>query len=146
MRSKTGQMIEDDVFSMVRNSAIASAINGGVYKKDTRPKNSAKEDIVVSFITAGVSSGDYVVGDSVQSGIVLINIYVPKLQSGSSICVKDISRCCTLEKEALNFVNSLTADKSDYAFLLAQTIYTEDDKDIDQNFVTIRLRFYILDI
>jgi hypothetical protein len=51
-----------------------------------------------------------------------------------------------LETLASQWVESLTADKSDYLFELQQTIYTEAEAEINQHFVVIKLKYQILEI
>ncbi|MCL1937593.1 MAG: hypothetical protein FWF52_04255 [Candidatus Azobacteroides sp.] len=134
--AKTGQQIEDDLFGMVLNSPLASFISGGVYKYGTRPHDSKKEDAVVKFVT-GYNDGDYL-----QNGTVVVNIYVPDVDSnGSGVLLRDIKRCKAVETKASQWVESLTTGQSNYLFRTAQTIYTEEEPEIKQHFVSIRLKF-----
>jgi len=134
--AKTGQQIEDDVYGMVKNSSLASFISGGVYKYDIRPRDSKKEDAIVKFVTGNVTQ------NPLQSGTVVVNIYIPDFDPfENGVLVRDISRCTAIEAAANKWVESLTADKSDYLFELAQTIYTDEEPKINQHFVSIRLRF-----
>ena len=132
--TKTGQQVEDDIYGIVKTSPLASIINGSVYKFGTRPRDSKSEDAVVKFVTG--------YDGQIQSGTVVINIYVPDFDaSGNGVLVRDITRCTEIEIAANKWVDSLTADKSDYIFRLSQTIYTEEEPEIKQHFVSIRLRF-----
>ena len=133
---KTGQQVEDDVYGFLKSSPLASFISGKVYKFGMRPRGSEKEDAIVKFVTG------YDNADPIQSGTVVINIYVPDFDPfENGVLVRDISRCTAIENVANKWVNSLTADKSDYYFRTAQTIYTEEDAEIKQHFVSIRLKF-----
>ena len=135
--TKTGQQIEDDIFSLLKESELKLFVGGGLYKYGTRPYKSTSEDIIVKFVTA--------LDDEVQEGVVVVNIYVPDIDahdSGSHI--KDIPRCKQIEIKANEWIKSLTADKSDYLFSLSQSIYTEQEADINQHFITVRLKFKIL--
>jgi len=132
--TKTGQQVEDDIYGMVKNSPLVSIINGKVYKYGTRPRDSKKEDAVVRFVTGFDSQ--------IQSGTVVINIYVPDFDAfQDGLLVRDITRCTEIEVAANKWIDSLTVEKTDYNFKLSQTIYTEEEPEINQHFVSIRLRF-----
>jgi len=132
--TQTGQQIEDYVFGLVKNSPLASLINGNVYKFGTRPRDSKKEDAIVKFVTG--------YDGQIQSGTVVINIYIPNIDAfNNGVLVRDITRCSEIEISANQWVESLTACKSDYLFRKAQTIYTEEEPEINQHFVSVRLRF-----
>jgi len=132
--TQTGQQIEDYVFGLVKNSPLASLINGGVYKFGTRPRDSKKEDAIVKFVTG--------YDGQIQSGTVVINIYVPDIDAfNNGVMVRDIRRCIEIETTANEWIESLTAENSDYMFRKAQTIYTEEEAEINQHFVSIRLKF-----
>lgn len=134
--TKTGQQIENDIYELVKNSPLASLIDGKVYKFGTRPKDSKKEDAVVKFV-----QGE---DDQIQSGTVVINLYVPDFDPyENGVLVRDITRCTELEVLSNKWVKSLTPDKSSYIFRLAQTIHTQEEPDINQHFVSIRLRFKV---
>jgi len=134
--SKTGQQIEDDIYGFVKNSPLASFISGEVYKYGMRPRDSKKEDAIVKFVTG------YNTENPLQDGTVVVNIYVPNIaQRKNGVLVRDITRCTVIEIEANKWVDSLTASKSNYLFSKAQTIYTEEEPEINQHFVSIRLKF-----
>ena len=132
--TKTGQQVEDDIYGMVKNSPLVSIISGKVYKYGTRPRDSKKEDAVVKFVTGFDSQ--------IQSGTVVINTYVPDFDAfQNGVLVRDITRCTEIEVAANKWIDSLTVEKTDYNFRLSQTIYTEEEPEINQHFVSIRLRF-----
>ena len=132
--TKTGQQVEDDIYGMVKNSPLVSIINGKVYKFGMRPRDSKKEDAVVKFVTGFDSQ--------IQSGTVVINIYVPDFDAfQNGVLVRDITRCTEIEVAANKWIDSLTVEKTDYNFKLSQTIYTEEEPEMNQHFVSIRLRF-----
>jgi len=132
--TKTGQQVEDDVYGLVRNGPLAPLLSGGAYKFGMRPKGSAKEDAVVRFVQGH--------DGQVQSGTVAVNIYVPDLDAhGNGVMVRDVARCAEIEAAANGWAKTLTAEKSNYAFRLAQTISTEEEPEIGQHFVSVRLRF-----
>lgn len=132
--TKTGQQIEDDIYGLVKDSPLALLVSGGVYKFGTRPKNSTKEDVIVKFVQGYDSQ--------IQSGTVVINIYIPDFDAfDNGDFVRDITRCGQIEIAANAWVDTLTAGKSNYKFKKAQTIRTEEEPDINQHFVTIRVKF-----
>ena len=134
--SKTGQEIEDDVYGFVKDSPLALLISGDVYKDGVRPRDSEKEDAIVKFVTG------YDGADPIQGGTVVINIYVPDADPyKNGVLVRDIKRCKEIEIAANEWVESFTVAKSNYKFKKAQTICTVAEPDINQHFVSIRLRF-----
>lgn len=130
----TGQQIEDSIYRLLKNSSLQGLISGGVYKFGTRPKDSKKEDAVVKFVTG--------LPGQIQTGSVVVNIYVPDVDyTGTGVLVKDIARCTDLEVAADAWVETLTVEKSDFQFKLMNTIYTEAESEIEQHFVSVRLKF-----
>lgn len=135
MATKTGQQVEDDIYRIVKESPLPSLVSGDLYYFGMRPRDSKLEDIVVKFVTG--SDGQ------IQTGTVVVNIYVPDFDpfEDTGVLVRDITRCTELEAAANEWVESLTAAHSDYQFRKAQTIYTEEEAELEQHFVTIRLKF-----
>ena len=115
--AKTGQQIEDDIYALVKDSSLPSLISGTVYKFGMRPKDAKTEDAIVKFVTG--------LAGQIQDGVIVVNIYVPDFDAyNDGIMRKDI-----------------TAEKSDYKFKLAQTIYTAEEPELNQHFVSVRLKF-----
>jgi hypothetical protein len=134
--NKTGQQIEDDIFGMVKTGPLASLVNGVVYKFGTRPRDSQKEDIIVKFVEG--------FDGQIQDGTVVVNIYVPNVDSfPNGVFVRNITRLKAIEIAADAWVRTLTTGVSDYRFRLSHTIQTVEDFDINQHFVTIRLKFQL---
>ena len=127
---KTGSQVEADIYRLVKTSAIATAISGGVYRDGTRPKDSKLEDAIVIFITA--------LDGQNQFGEVNINIYVPQ-KSFTGSTIKDLKRCTELEVICQQFFDSLPTNN--YLFSLGGVIYTGEQYDIDQHYVNVKLRF-----
>lgn len=135
----TGTKVESDVFAMVKGSALETAINGGVYHAGTRPRDSKSEDIVVRY-----SSGSSV---GVQSGIVSVFIYVQDIAPFSDgVFVKDGERVLQLEALASDWVSTLTADKSNYLFSLADAIATDSQETTHEHVVVIQLYYRYIDL
>lgn len=127
---KTGSQIERDIFHLVKESVISSAINGSVYREGTRPNSSQKEDAIVIFITA--------LDGQVQDGVVSINVYVPNKNYGTYF-LKDIKRCTEIEEICQQFFDSLPTNE--YLFSLGQMISTFKHPEIEQHFVNVKLKF-----
>ena len=82
----------------------------------------------------------------IQTGVVTINIYCPDIDPyENGVLVEDGQRCETLEKAAADWVDSLTAAVSNYKFKLQQTIYTEEEPEIQQHFVVVKLQYEYID-
>ena len=67
---KTDIDIKDDVFMLVKESALAGNISG-IVSKTLRPANSSKEDVVISVLANNNARP--------QSAYVNVNVYVPDL-------------------------------------------------------------------
>lgn len=135
--AKTGKQVQSDVLELLKSGTLPSIISGKVYRNGYRPRNSKLEDAIVIF-TTGLTG-------EIQTGIVTINIYVPDIDPyQNGVLVEDGRRTETLEVAASRWVEALTAGKSDYAFSLQQTIYTESEQDIDQHFVVVKLKYRLL--
>ena len=128
---KTGLEIEADVYTLVKNSAVKTAILGSLYRDGMRPLNATTEDAVVSFL-AGLDG-------EIQSGVLNLNIYTPDIVS-KDFKVKNITRLVALEAIANSFVQSLSIS-SDYIFELDKMIQTFKAEGIDQHFVNARIKF-----
>lgn len=142
--AKTGKEVQSDVLDLFKNSSISSIISGEVYRKGYRPryekKDKAKvlEDAIVIFTTGFPTQ--------IQTGVVTINIYVPDIDPfDNGVFVENGERCDELEKAASEWVDSLTTVVSNYKFKLQQTIYTEEEIDICQHFIVVKLGYEYFD-
>lgn len=134
----TSKQVEGDIFQMLKDSTLPSGISGDVYRLGNRPRDSRKEDAVVGFVTG--------LADQIQSGVVVIHIYVPDIDPfGNGVLVEDGARTEEVERLAQDWVDGLTADKSCYKFSLQQTIHTSPCEDIHQHYVVIRLKYNYFD-
>lgn len=137
--AKTGKQVQGDIYQLLKGSTICSMISGDVYRNGYRPRNSSLEDAVVTF-TAGLP-------DQIQTGVVTVNIYVPDIDPyDNGVFVEDGQRTEELERLAAEWVDSLTAAVSCYAFKLQQTIYTEEEAEINQHFIVVKLGYKYFDI
>ena len=136
--AKTSKQVQGDIYHLLENSPLYSAISGKVYRQGYRPRDSQKEDVVVIF-TTGLT-------DEIQTGVVTINIFVPDIDPyDNGVWVEDGERTEDIEALAQQWVDSLTADKSCYKFKLQQTICTEEESEIRQHFIVVRLRYEYFD-
>ena len=132
--AKTSRQIQGDIYSLLKGSTLCSMISGAVYRQGYRPRDSRLEDAVVIFTTG--------TADQIQSGVVTVNIYVPDIDPyANGVMVENGARTEEIEKLAQQWVDSLTVDRSCYKFRLQQTIYTEEEADINQHFVVIKLKY-----
>ena len=135
--AKTSKQVQGDVYRLLRDSTLYSMISGEVYRGGQRPRDSRNEDAVVIF-TAGLPT-------EIETGVVTVNIFVPDIDPfDNGVLVEDSQRTEELEILAQNWVDSLTAEVSNYKFELQQTIMTDADEETHQHFVVIRLyyRYY----
>lgn len=134
---KTAKEIQDDVWRLLRDSILADELSGGMYKPGYRPRDSRKEDAIVKY-TTGIS-------DQIQEGIVTINIFVPDIDPyNDGVMVEDGNRTTQIERMAQDWVDQIATEVSDYDISLSEPIYTEDEPDIDQHFVVVRLNYRLL--
>lgn len=132
--AKTGKQIQGDIYQLFKDSTLYTMISGDVYRRGYRPRDSRMEDAVVIF-TTGMS-------DQIQTGVVTINIFVPDIDPyDNGVLVEDGERTEVIERLAADWVDSLSADISCYRFKLMQTIYTEEEKEINQHFVVVKLAY-----
>lgn len=132
--AKTSKQVQGDVFQLLKDSTLYTMISGEVYRKGYRPRDSRKEDAVVIF-TAGLPT-------EIQTGVVTVNIFVPDIDPyGNGVSVEDGERTEEIERLAQEWVDSLTAEVSCYKFELQQTIYTEEEAEINQHFVVVKLKY-----
>ena len=131
---RTAKEIQGDIITLLRESALAQSVSGKIYRKGYRPLNSQAEDITVGFVTG--------VAGEIQEGVVVINVYVADIDAiGNGTMVENGARTTEIERLADDWVQSLTASRSDYLFELSQTIYTEAEREVHQHFVSIRLNY-----
>jgi hypothetical protein len=135
---KTAKQIQGDIIALLKDSALAGAVNGRVYHFGYRPRDSKAEDIIVYFSTG--------LQEQIEKGVVGVLIYVPDIGNpDNGVLQEDGRRCEELEIAAAAWVDSLTADKTEYRFKLQQTIYTEAEPEIDQHFVVVKLKYELFE-
>jgi hypothetical protein len=129
---KTEQQIERDFYSFIKDSPLGKAIKGGIYRPGMRPANATTEDLIVKFLSG--------VDEQVQTGIVIINLYVPDVAySTDGRKVKDDARIAELEELILSFVND-NAD-TEYWMKTDGSPTSMLNEDINQHFIYARIKF-----
>jgi hypothetical protein len=132
--AKTGKQVQGDIYGLLKGSTLYSMISGDVYRGGYRPRDSRLEDAVVIF-TAGLP-------DQIQTGVVTVNIFVPDIDPyDNGVFVEDGRRTEEMELLAAEWVKSLSAEVSCYKFRLMQTIHTEEEAEINQHFVVVKLGY-----
>lgn len=132
MATKTEKRIERDFFEFVSNSELAKNISGMVYRKGMRPVGSDKEDIVVKFLSG--------IDEQIQSGIIVLNIYVPDTTIRSTGAkVEDIKRVEELEELALSFIEE--NDSTEYELSKDGTPKSLETEGIEQHFIQVRIKY-----
>lgn len=135
---KTAKQVQSDIITLLKDSPLAAAVSGKVYRAGLRPRDSRKEDLIVIFTTG--------VPDQIQTGVVTLNLYVPDIDPFTNgVFVEDMARTDELERACEVWVESLTARRSNYRFRLTQTIYTEAEPDIRQHFVVVKLQYELFE-
>lgn len=134
MAARTSIQVQGDFYGMLRGSDLAKGLSGEVYRDGLRPRGSRLEDVVVVF-TAGT------VGE-VESGVVTINVFCPDIDPfANGVTVADWGRLDEIEAAAAQWVDTLTASRSDYLIRLKETIHTAADEETHQHFVVVKLSY-----
>ncbi len=132
--AKTSKQVQGDIYRLLRGSELAAGISGDVYRNGMRPRDSRMEDAVVIFTTG--------LPDQIQTGVVTVHIYVPDIDPfGNGVLVEDGDRTEELEMLAQRWADSLTPAVSCYKFRLQQTICTEEEVEISQHFIVVKLKY-----
>lgn len=133
--NRTGYQVLTDVYQLLKGSALAEMVSGGVYYAETRPRDSKDEDIVVGYL-AGVPA-------DLQQIVVNINIFVPDIDPWSNgVLTPDIARLSAIEQAAAQWEESLTvaATGGKYQVSLYDNIHTGEAMVIGQHYVNVQLR------
>lgn len=128
---KTETQIERDFFMFIKNSPIGASIRGDIYRSEMRPANAVTEDAVVKFL-AGYDA-------QIQSGIVLLHVYVPDIVRTDGHKVADKTRIGEIEESIIDFVRN--NDETEYLIETDGTPYSTLNVEIEQHLVVARLKF-----
>lgn len=127
---KTESQIERDFFTFIK-SALGTVIRGDVYRSEMRPANAVTEDAVVKFL-AGTDT-------QIQSGIVLLHVYVPDIAWTDGRNVADKTRIGEIEESIIDFIRN--NDDTEYLIETDGTPYSTLNVEIEQHLVVARLKF-----
>jgi hypothetical protein len=133
--NKTGYQVAGDVYQFVRGSALANAVNGGVYHAGTRPRDSHKEDIVIGFVAGAPAD--------LQELVVNVNVFVPDVDPwNNGVLTPNVARLTELEGIAAEWAESLTVatTEGNYQVSLYDNIHSGEATGIGQHYVNIQLR------
>lgn len=131
MAVKTEQQIERDFYSFIKASRLGAALKGGIYRSEMRPYGSSTEDLVVKYL-AGIDG-------QVQSGVVILNIYVPDIACQDGRKVTDHKRIGELQELVNEFVNSHSG--TEYWMQTDTTPTTMKHEETEQHFIYVRIKF-----
>ncbi len=135
MATKAETQIETDIYKIVKESELASLINGTVYRRGQRPKNATTEDCVVTFVSG--------LDGQTQTGVVNVNIYVPMRQSDlGTNKVEDLARVKKLEIAIIELTdNGDLSGNEEYVFERKATPSTTNIDDIEQTCICTQLSY-----
>lgn len=130
----TAHKVQTDIMALLAGSELCAEVSGELYRRGYRPRDSRKEDIVVTFVTGTPSQ--------LESGAVTLNIFVPDITPyDDGVYAEDGRRTSHIEELADSWVQSLTASRTNYKFKLLRTISTDNDEAIHQHFVVVQLEY-----
>lgn len=112
--------VKDNLFQFIKGSELANSVTG-VLSKTMRPKNSDKEDIVISILSNQSAQ--------IQEVFVNVNIYVKDLsitKNGSTQNEMNVSRCRELCRLAFDLLE--TGSGENFRFVVdSQRVIAVDD-------------------
>lgn len=133
MAVKTEEQIERDFYSFLKKSVFAKGLKGSIYRDDMRPNDATSEDLIVKFLT-GLDS-------QVQTGIVILNIYIPDLKSKDGRAVVNHSRIAEVQQMVNDFVDWLNDYQTEYWVEKESTPTTMKNEANGQHLIYVRLQF-----
>lgn len=128
---KTEQDIERDFYRFVSESEIGRTIRGSIYRDGMRPANADTEDLVVKFLEGTDAQ--------FQSGIMVLNLYVPDITMGKGRKSKDFKRIAELQNAINSFFD--VGCGNEYEITKDATPKTLRNEDIGQHFIYVRIKF-----
>ena len=131
MAVKTEIEVERDFYSFIKNGSLGNAIRGKVYRPDMRPANAKTEDLIVKFL-AGLD-------EQIQTGVVILNIYVPDAKNTDGRMVRDAARIGVLQAAIRDFVDK--NDETEYWMETDGTPTSMKNEEIGQWCITARIHF-----
>lgn len=137
--ARTSKQIQGDIYRLLAGSTFSTMISGGVYRQGCRPRDSRKEDAVVTFTTGTAGQ--------IQEGVVTVNIYVPDIDPCcNGVLVEDGERLEEVERLAQEWVDDIAANVAEYDFELRQAIYAQAEEETAQHFVVVKLGYKLCEL
>lgn len=133
MSAKTEEQIERDFYSFLIMSELAKELKGNVYRDDMRPNDAETEDLIVKFLT-GLDS-------QVQTGIIILNIYVPDVKGSDGRTLVNHTRIAAIEEKVNAFVDWLNDYQTEYWVETESTPTTMKNEANNQHLIYVRLSF-----
>lgn len=93
---KTQIDIERDFFGMI-TQAVGRDLRGKVYRAEMRPDNARTEDAVVKLLAAR--------DDQIQTGTVILNVYIPDITLAGGRSVANTERIATIERLIVDYID-----------------------------------------
>lgn len=128
---KTENQVERDFFIYIKESNLGNAIRGNVYRPDMRPSDAKTEDLVVKFYT-GVDA-------QVQTGTIILDLYVPDTKSKDGRMVRNHSRIGALQEEIQSFIDGFS--EPEYLIETEVSPYTIEVEGLSQHCIKTRIKF-----
>lgn len=120
------------LYDLISQSPLKTFVRGGLYKGE-RPLDSQTEDVVITSMLIG--------DGSLQQGVAVVNIYVPKISqniNGRSQTLKDTKRC----EEVLAVAQGVLREAyGSYYSLWTSRQGDYDEPDIKQTRLSFRIEF-----
>ncbi len=130
----TARKVEEEIARLLTLSSLSREVNGSVYFQGLRPRNSNKEDIILSFITGTT--------EEIEKGVVSVIIYCPDIQPyENGVYAPNLRRLAELESFAQEWVESLTLNQTAFKIEQMQAIYSEEEGTKNEHVVVIRLKY-----
>lgn len=129
--TKTEIDIERDFYTLIKNSALGASLRGTLYRSEMRPANADAEDLIVKFLGG--------LDEQVQTGTIVLNLYVPDIDYQDGRKVADKTRIGELQRLILDFVE--TCATSEYLIATDGTPYTMLNEQIEQHLIIARIKF-----
>lgn len=126
---KTAEEVEGDIYTAV-SKYLKGRIDGEAYRRGARPTNRGdKEDAVVSFLSG--------LDGQVQTGVVVVNVYVPHEGRSDTYTVKNVARSTAVARILLNMLKEMRING--YDLRTERTVQTEEDNGATR--VTLRIKY-----
>ena len=128
--AKTEIQIERDFYHILKDS-LDNLIRGEVYRRGMRPDNAKAEDCIAKFLGG--------IDEQIQTGTVVVNIYVPYIPYQDGRRGEDLTRIGELQEQINNMLSEL--ENTDYDIKPETTPKSYQMDEIEQTIIAVRLKF-----